>query len=233
MVYNFSMFGGLLDALLPVSCALCKDPTHGPLPVCKPCIADFPAPGQHCNRCALPTGTDGICGQCQQQPPSFDSVHALFHYHEPVNILIQQLKYNNRLEFSRLFAELLAEKIADGIEADELLIPVPLHPARLRTRGYNQSWELARRIAGLTGIPASRRCCRRVLKTPSQTGLSAEQRRRNLKQAFFVRHDLSGKHIYIVDDVMTTGSTLNEMARTLKQAGATRVTGLVIARVVI
>jgi ComF family protein len=142
------------------------------------------------------------------------------------------MKFSNRLEYSTLFGHLLAERLADMEARPDLLVPVPLHHSRLRKRGYNQSWEITRSLARSSAIESSRTLCRRIRKTPLQTGLDAKQRRKNLKQAFQVTADLAGKHICIIDDVMTTGSTLNEMARTLKRAGAERVSGLVVARVV-
>ena len=231
MVYNFS-FSGLLDTLLPVSCALCQDPTHSHLPVCRPCLDDFPTIHHCCNCCALPLGKDETCGDCQKKPPEFDQVHTLFHYHVPVTNLIQQLKYNDRLEFACLFGELLGETINKSLDLPDLLIPVPLHAGRLRQRGYNQSWEIAKAVHRKTGIRCSRTTCKRSRKTELQTGLSAADRKRNLRQAFSVSRDVMDSHICIVDDVMTTGSTLNEMARSLKRAGARKVSGLVVARVV-
>ena len=160
-------------------------------------------------------------------------MHAQLLYQEQVKILIQQFKFHRKLEYSRLFSLLLAEKLPSFAEPPDLIIPVPLHNSRLRSRGYNQAWELARRLSRLSGIPASHKHCHRIKKTPLQTGLKARERKRNLKQAFAVMGNVKGLHICIVDDVMTTGSTLEAIASVLKAAGAARVSGLVVARVVL
>jgi len=127
----------------------------------------------------------------------------------------------------------MAEKLALFTKPPDLLIPVPLHNSRLRSRGYNQAWELAKHLSKLSGIPASYKLCSRIKKTPLQTGLKASERKRNLKQAFAVTAKVKDLHICIIDDVMTTGSTLEAIASVLKVAGATHVSGLVVARAVL
>ena len=232
MVYKLSLFP-LLDLLLPMTCGLCDARTGSNFPLCNDCLEEMPSITCSCPQCALPATTSATCGACQQNPPAFDRVVALYHYQPPVNTLVQQMKFSNRLEYSTLFGHLLAERLAAMDARPDLLVPVPLHHSRLRKRGYNQSWEITRSLARSSGIESSRTLCCRVRKTPLQTGLDARQRRKNLKQAFRVTADLGGKHVCIIDDVMTTGSTLNEMARTLKRAGAERVSGWVVARVVL
>jgi ComF family protein len=154
-------------------------------------------------------------------------------YQESVTFLVQKFKFSRRLEYSRLFSEMLAEKLFTLDKHPDVLIPVPLHSSRLRSRGYNQAWELVRHLSKITGIPSSHKVCLRIKKTPLQTSLKASERRRNLKQAFAIKQDVKGLHICIIDDVMTTGSTLEAIASMLKSAGADRVTGLVVARVVL
>ena len=232
MVYNFSA-QQLLNSLLPVSCGLCNATTNSQLPLCQPCLSDLPAIGTACPSCALPVATSVACGHCQRHQPVCDQVCAVFPYQEPVNFLIQQFKFNRKLEYSSLFSLLMAEKMALMARQPDLIIPVPLHSSRLRNRGYNQSWELAKHLSRLSDIPASHRCCTRIIKTPLQTGLKASERRRNLKQAFSVTADIKDLHICIVDDVMTTGSTLEAIASVLKSAGAAHVSALVVARVVL
>lgn len=232
MVYNFSS-AKLLNALLPVSCGLCNVSTNSHLPLCQPCRNDLPAIGNACWSCALPMMKAGTCGNCQRTRPSCDAVHALLLYQEPVNFLVQQFKFNRKLGYGRLFSTMMAEKMASLDECPDLLIPVPLHSSRLRTRGYNQAWELARQLSKMIEITASHKTCRRIKKTPLQTGLKASERRRNLKKAFVITEEVKDLHICIVDDVMTTGSTLEAIASVLKSAGAGRVTGMVIARVVL
>ena len=232
MVYNFSA-AKLLNTLLPVSCGLCNASTNSHLPLCQPCRDDLPAIGNACRYCALPMSTTGPCGSCQCKRPSCDDVHALLLYQQPVNFLVQQFKFSRKLEYSRLFSEMMAEKLSALDYRPDVLIPVPLHSSRLRARGYNQAWELARHLSRLTYIPASHRVCRRIKKTPLQTGLKAKERRRNLMQAFVIKQEVKGLHLCIIDDVMTTGSTLDAIASALKSAGARHVTGMVVARVVL
>jgi ComF family protein len=127
----------------------------------------------------------------------------------------------------------MAKKLLSLPEKPDVIIPVPLHSSRLRSRGFNQSWEIARQLSRITGIKASHKSCQRVKKTPLQTGLKASERRRNLKQAFAITENVKDLHVCIVDDVMTTGSTLEAIAVALKAAGAARVSGLVVARAVL
>lgn len=232
MVYNFSTVQ-LLNTLLPVSCGLCNAPTNSHLPLCQPCIDELPATGNSCPRCALPLPTASHCGSCQRKRLSSDEIYAMLLYQQPVNFLIQQFKFNRKLEYTRLFSVLMAEKMASLDERPALLIPVPLHSSRLRDRGYNQAWELTKQLSLDSDIPASQQICRRIKKTPLQTGLKASERRRNLKQAFAIIDIVKDLNICIIDDVMTTGSTLEAIASALKSAGARKVTGMVVARVVI
>lgn len=232
MVYNFST-QQLLNFLLPVSCGLCNAPTNRRLPLCRPCQDELPVIINACPVCALPVTTALPCGKCQQLQPAYNQVHALYLYQEPVNFLVQQFKFNRKLEYGRLFSTLLAEKIETLAERPDLIIPVPLHSSRLRKRGYNQAWELTKHLSALTNIAINHRACSRTIKTPLQTGLKASQRRRNLKQAFAITTDVKDLHICIVDDVMTTGSTLEAISSALKMAGAARVSGMVVARAIL
>ncbi|NOY16807.1 MAG: ComF family protein [Gammaproteobacteria bacterium] len=232
MVYN-SAFKNLLNSLLPVSCGLCNATTGGHLSLCQPCLSELPFLGSACSTCALPMASTGRCGKCQQHCPTCDQCLALFLYQEPVKFLIQQFKFSHKLEYGCLFSSLMAKKLLSLQEWPHVLIPVPLHPSRLRSRGFNQSWEITRQLSRITGINASHKICQRIKKTPLQTGLKASERKRNLKQAFAVIADVKDLHICIVDDVMTTGSTLEAIAEVLKAAGAKRVSGMVVARAVL
>jgi ComF family protein len=223
----------ILDFLLPVSCGLCSGTTNSHQALCEPCLNELPFIANSCPGCALPSSSTSPCGKCQKQQPSYDQAFALLLYQQPVNILIQQFKFNRKLEYSRLFSKLLAEKLVLFTKPPDLLIPVPLHNSRLRSRGYNQAWELAKHLSKLSGIPASHKLCSRIKKTPLQTGLKASERKRNLKQAFAATGNVKGLHICIVDDVMTTGSTLEAIASVLKAAGTARVSVLVVARAVL
>ncbi len=153
-------------------------------------------------------------------------------YDFPVASLIQALKYGHRLEVSAALTELWLDHAAPNPFPD-LLVPMPLHPARLRERGFNQALELARILAQQCDLPLSRDACQRIRDTPPQAALPLKARRKNLRGAFSANADqVSGKRIAIVDDVMTSGSSLNELAATLKKAGTVEVECWVMARAV-
>ena len=219
------------DWLLPASCVLCSRAGVGGRDLCSGCAAELPYMKSSCVRCAIPLPQLGTCGRCQQSAPSFDSAYATFSYQPPIAQLIQGLKFNGRLYNARLLGELMVENLSSQrVELPDVLVPVPLHAARLRERGFNQALELARPIAKNLAVPLVAGCCRRVRSTSAQTGLDAKARRRNLRDAFELVRHVNGTHVAIVDDVMTTGSTVEVLASTLKQAGVKRVDVWLCAR---
>lgn len=182
--------------------------------------------------CALPTPGGELCGHCIKTPAYFQHTTAVFGYTFPLDKLIQALKYGERLELVNSLADTLAQQTK---VIPDCLLAMPLHPARLRERGFNQSLELARRIGKKLSIPLSLNTCVRVRDTPPQSSLSRTARNKNMRQAFactqdFGTQNLAGQHIAIVDDVMTSGASLNEVARTLREAGAKEVSAWVVAR---
>ena len=173
------------------------------------------------------------CGACQKSPPSFDYVQTLYRYQPPVDQLVQQLKYDGKLHLARLFGEKLREASAGWARETgkpDLIVPVPLHRSRLRKRGFNQSIEIARPTAKFIGVRLEIDAITRTRKTEPQTELPLERRRQNIRGAFQVDVSLKDLSIVIVDDVVTSGHTVNELANVLKQAGATRVGVWGIAR---
>ncbi len=213
---------------------LCGERGEAGLDLCRACRHDLPVIDCACLRCAIPLPAShrhhGLCGPCQRQPPAFERCLAPFAYQAPLDHLLQDLKFNRRLALARTLGQLMAQWLAG--QAPPLpgrLMPVPLHPARLRERGFNQSLELARPIARRLGLPLDIHGCQRLRNTPPQAGLSARQRHGNLKGAFGVKGTMAG-HVAIIDDVMTTGDTVQELARTLRKAGAERVDVWVCAR---
>ena len=168
-----------------------------------------------------------VCGACLREPPGFDATLACYAYDFPVDRLIQSLKYGGTLAV----AAWLGQALAGGPPPDaELILALPLHPRRLRERGFNQATEIARELARRLRLPLAHGLVERATDTVPQAGLPWAQRRRNVRGSFLCRADLSRKRIAVVDDVMTTGATLNELAGALKRAGAARVTNLVAAR---
>lgn len=226
---------GVQQWWLPTHCVLCGAAGDA-RDLCAACRADLPRAAHSCQRCALPLPVDGTCGRCQRHPFPFTHAVAGFLYKPPFDSLIVQLKFGRRLALSRLLGELLVETwqtaLSAGISVDRI-VPVPLHPARLRERGYNQALELARPLARTWGVPLDAYCAERVRATVPQSDLPAKRRRSNIKGAFRVTKALTGQHVAVVDDVMTSGHTVSEFAATLHRAGAASVSVWVGARAVL
>ena len=233
MVYNW--INNVQRLLYPSTCLLCGRPGADGLDLCPECRAELPRNHNPCRRCALPLPTDtpagALCGECQKTPPPFERCLAPFTYRSPLPELINGLKFRGRLAYSRLLAELLLPAVAEvAQEPPERIIPVPLHPTRLRERGYNQALELARPLSRHLGIPLELRYCRRIRSTQPQSGLEQKQRRRNIRGAFEISPEIQARHVALVDDVVTTGSTVAEIARQLKRRGVERVEVWALAR---
>lgn len=220
----------------PALCVVCAQWSGEPL--CGACKARFRRPAHRCTRCALrlPPG-QALCGACQMHPPPFDHAHAALDYEFPWAGLISRFKFHQGTGL----AMPLAETLLDSLRADDraregidLVTAVPLSDVRLRERGYNQAWEIARRVARGLGLPARPESLVRWRDTPHQTALDRDEREANLRGAFMpaprAGASLRGRGVALVDDVMTTGTTAAEAARTLRQAGAARVHLWVLAR---
>ncbi len=219
-------------AMLPQDCFLCAAAAGNDL-LCKACANDLPRlPGFCCPVCALPTPLGETCGACLKQAPHFDATHSCFSYLFPVDRLVQALKYRHRLVVSAFLANALAEALAPPPHPPpaDLLLALPLSAQRLRQRGFNQALEIARPLARRLGLPLLLDGYTRVIDTAPQASLPWKERHRNIRGAFECALDLTGKAVIVIDDVMTTGATLNEFARTLKKHGAARVSNWVAAR---
>jgi len=213
---------------LPQSCTLCGDEGHDGEPFCTPCRKDLPwLPRERCAMCASPLPSGVVCGACLGRPPRFDCVEAAFAYRFPVDALIHACKYGGRLALARALGALLAPSATRNVDA---IVPMPLAPGRLAERGFNQALEIARVVAARRRIALLARACRKVVETPPQAALPWKLRARNVRRAFVCDADLSGCRVAVVDDVLTTGATLNELARVLRRAGAVEVVGWVVAR---
>jgi ComF family protein len=176
--------------------------------------------------------TRGECGACQKQPPAFARTVALYRYAPPVDHFIRALKFHQQLGLARLLGERLARRLVRETSPPDLIIPVPLHGARLRERGYNQALEIARPVARALNIPLDFHSLLRVRATAPQTGMTIEARRKNLRGAFALRGNTAVQNLRValVDDVMTTGSTVQAAAQCLRAAGAREVEIWIIAR---
>lgn len=236
----------LLDACLPPCCVLCgatrksaEFTSSANELLCADCRADFfMQQTKRCSRCALPLPANEatkLCGDCLQQPPHFDATCVVCDYEPPFDELIMQFKFHHQLHLSALFAASLRDHaIVQAHALPDLLCPVPLSRLRLRERGYNQSLEITRHLSAILGIPCQPELLVRVKETLPQSSLPQEARHHNLRDAFTAhptwQHRIEGRHIGVIDDVMTTGTTLNETAACLKHYGAKKVSNFVFAR---
>ena len=214
----------LARAALAQDCALCGAASGEEL-LCAGCRADLPPLPGSCPRCALPSPGEAPCGACTAA--HYDATVAVWRYEFPCERLVQGLKYRARLPVAGFFARALALRVPAGAD---LVVPMPLHRSRLAERGFNPSLEIARALVRLTGGALAVGAARRVRHTRAQAELPLEERAANVRGAFECRLDLRGRRVAVVDDVMTTGTTLDELARVLKAAGASRVENWVIAR---
>jgi ComF family protein len=175
-----------------------------------------------------------MCGTCQSYPPAFDATVTAVDYAPPLDHLVLQLKFSARLPLAPWFAQMLRDAVLarPGLPLPDLLCPVPLGASRLVERGFNQALEIAKPLAGALGVALEPRLAVRQLETRAQSGVSPSERAENIRGAFGVEDPdlVAGRHVGLVDDVMTSGHTLEELAATFKRFGAARVTNLVFAR---
>lgn len=238
--------------LLPSACVLCCHPTQNTFSLCAYCQQNLPSLSHYCQICgnilpAYPTtsllGTYRAdakpinqyqetpqlvtCGACLHRPPPYDRTYTLFAYEQPIIKLITGLKFHGQLSYASILGHLLAKKIQSLWYRDQLLpaciLPVPLHPLRLRERGFNQALEIARPISKICRIPIDYHGIQRTKHTTPQHRLPATTRYLNIQHAFCKIKNYQGQHIAVLDDVITTGHTITECCKVLKQAGARRI----------
>lgn len=218
------------DWLLPSACVLCDVGTKGPLDLCGACMLDLPWLQTVCVRCAQPLSleysVEKICGVCLRQQPFFNKTVAMFSYQEPIKKLITGIKFQKKLVYAKLLGELFVQRLSTAYHKDrwpEIIIPVPLHRLRLQERGFNQAVELAKPISKKFKIKVDLHSCQRILATTAQMDLPATERYANVKNAFAIKARLKAKHVAILDDVMTTGNTVNELSKVLYKNGVARI----------
>lgn len=220
-----------LARVLSQDCTLCGVRAHESL--CAACFGDLPSrTASGCLQCDAEATPGQLCGACLSSPPHFDETICAFRYAYPLDRLVQAYKFKANLSLLPLFADALARAVKSRTAQlpPDIIIPLPLGIRRLRERGFNQSSLLAQRVAKTLQIPFDARGMLRVRETPPQSGLSRDARLKNVRGAFDCAHRLDGKRVALIDDVMTTGATLSEAAKTLKKAGAAHVSAWVIAR---
>jgi ComF family protein len=217
--------------LLPWRCLLCGDAGAEGVDLCVDCAAELPRNTSCCAHCALPLPVPAAqCGRCLRKAPPWDAAWAPFRYAWPLDRLETRFKFHRDLAAGRALVTMWQRENLPA-SLPHMILPVPLHQRRLRERGYNQAWEMARPLARLLGIPCRHDVLQRVRHTDAQTGLDAAQRRHNLRGAFALREEGAlPSHVVVLDDVSTTGATLAECARVLKRAGVSRVDAWALAR---
>ena len=223
-----------IQSLLPQRCRLCHAPLHGAQPLCDRCFRALPHLTHACPGCALPldarTPPGSRCGECLADPPPFDRARSPFRYHAPLNDLVSHFKYHRGLSDGRLLGELLARHMAHQGAGVDLLLPMPLHPARLRERGFNQAGELARVVSQVCRIPWRSDLLVRDQPSASQREADRKTRLRNVRSAFRCRSKDLPARAALIDDVITTGATARAAAACLKQAGVDWVEIWAVAR---
>jgi len=219
-----------LDLASPPFCVFCSLANPGGL-CCNRCAALLPRNELACRRCANPLRTKPqvVCGRCQTQPPPFQSAVAPLLYEFPVDSAIKALKFRRQLFYLPVFSGLLVAAAKENFTDIDALVPVPLHHWRHSLRGFNQAVELCNIVSRRIGIPIVHNV-KRVRATKMQSGLSAEERRQNLRGAFSLTARLRSRHPLLIDDVMTTGETCGAISKVLLSAGAEKVSVLTIAR---
>ena len=233
----------LLSSLFPSRCIFCQKTVQKPAvsqkaEICQDCYQVLPHNNNCCRHCALPlpeeVDSQVLCGRCLKQRPQYSYSISLFHYEADIISLIHQLKFGEKISYARSMGELLLAAVKNGVlqqygKAD-CIIPVPLHNKRLRQRGYNQSTEIARVLSKELKVPIAHDVVIKKQSTKAQSELTAKERRKNIKGVFTVVDVKKYKHVWIVDDVVTTGSTVNELAKILKSSGVERIGVLSLAR---
>jgi len=219
----------ILSYILPESCLLCGSRvTH--IAICEPCQKHLPWITSSCTRCGLPLENfnpgEALCGQCLQTAPPFSKTLGFLAYEGPIKQLITGLKFHNQLNNAKCLGQLMAIKLQQYYQNQslpEIILPVPLHRKRLQQRGFNQAIEIARPISKVLKLAIDSRYCRRIKATPAQSGLNASERKKNLRGSFRIKGNHNYKHVAIVDDVVTTGSTIKEFSLTLQKASIERI----------
>lgn len=233
---------GLLDQLYPPLCLACEKPVAEADALCADCFRTLrPITAPLCPRLGLPfevsLGPDAVSAEAIANPPPFDRARSAVIYNDVARALVSRLKYGDRPELARFCARLMAGAGTELLSGDPILVPVPLHSTRQFERRYNQSTELARALGRITGLSLNASLVTRIKHTRQQVGLSADARQRNVAGAFVARADAAARvgdrRVVIVDDVITTGSTVKAVTRALKKAGIDKIDVISFARVVV
>ena len=218
--------------VIPSICSLCHHQHKKPTAICEPCTQLLSRLENPCRYCSLelPSEHFPICGECLRTPPTFDRVITHFAFEEPLRTLLHEFKYNQALYLRDFFVDLMLQQFDQDAALADCIMPIPLHQQRIKQRGFNQAAELAKRLARIVNIPYDAKTVKKIANTLPQVGLNAHERRKNLRQSFTAKPS-SYDYVLLIDDLLTTGSTANEVASALKQQGVRRVDVWCCARV--
>jgi ComF family protein len=227
-----------LSKLLPTTCLVCGAPGMEQWDLCDPCYQSLPDNEAACSMCGIPlpdaSANELICGHCLLHPPPYHHCIAGWRYEPPMDYFVLGLKFNKDLTFARLMASLLAHRLLKHFNNQkhkpEVILPVPLHAKRLRQRGFNQAAEIAKILSRKLHLPLDMKACSRPKMTLPQAELPADERKRNMSKAFVYQPASPYSRVAIVDDVMTTGHTVNELAKTIQKHHKTIIDVWVCAR---
>lgn len=191
--------------------------------VCNDCLAYFPKLKFACTTCAIPLSEPHFlhCGKCIIQKPAIDNVITHYRFQEPLRMILHQFKYHEGFYLTSLITQLMIEALPVNYQT-QCIIPVPMHLKRLQERGFNHALHLAKPLARYLNAPLETRICKKVIHTPSQASLKAHTRKHNLRHAYSIQKT-HHQHVTLVDDLITTGNTANEIAKALKKTGVKRV----------
>ena len=222
-------FKSTIDLVFPYRCALCKEPSNQGF--CPNCQKLLPWIKSGCLICNRHMNSWGVCGICQNKKPCYAYSIVPFRYDSPISNIIQQLKYSEQLHYAFALGKMLSSQImASKSNLPEVIIPIPLHQKRIRTRGFNQASEIAKVVSKNTRIPLQQKYLIRSRNTDSQTGLSEKMRNKNMKHAFIVKSTKYNEHVALLDDVITSGATVNSAASALLKSGIAKVSVWAIAK---
>ena len=234
---KISQLSQKLGRFIPRHCLLCLEKTRSHSDLCNSCIDCLSLNHNCCQRCATPLEQaikDDIilCGNCLSHHYYYDRVYSPYLYSEEISYLIRKFKYQKKIHYANVLSALFIQQTEHlpDFQLPQAIIPVPMHNKRLRQRGFNQALELSRSLASWFQLPLDYTSMIRNRYTSIQAGLLATERQKNMRQAFAIKKNLMYDHIALVDDVMTTGSTVNEAARVLKKSGIKQVDVWTIAR---
>ncbi len=229
MVDYYFKLKQLLITLLPQVCALCSEPV-AEAALCAACTARLPVIEPCCSHCGISLPCTAVCPDCLKRPPVYDHCVAGLQYSYPVDRLIQAMKYRGQLHLLASLMLPLSRRLANLSGLPDCLVPVPLHVRRLGWRGYNQAGLIARELSRRLDLPCIDQMISRTRHTQEQARLGPTQRKANISKAFRLNAAVNYQHVAIIDDVVTTGATCNELAHLLKQAGVQRVVVWALAR---